>query len=259
LHFIMLSVDLDVPTLKEIEDDERFLEERLKDGSNSTWKEYLWRRLGDSQLLGGELDGVEVPNVIDPLKPKLLKYVGGGASGVVYESIWLGFKCATKILPIPDDAKDMVCKEATKILPIPDDAKDMLCKEATKILPIPDDAKDMLCKEATKILPVPDDAKDMLCKEATKILPVPDDAKDMLCKEATKILPTLQDISKVIRKEVGILAGLSHPNVIKFIYCGIGWSMDELCSWTLKVSRKWQMPKSSTIVFGDGVHGYELE
>ena len=147
-HSIMSTVDLDVPTLKEIEDDERFLEERLKDGGNYECREYLRRRWRDLRLEGGELDGVEVPNVIDSLKPKLLKNVGEGAFGAVYESMWAGFQCATKILPISDD------------------------------------------------------------------------------------------ISEICRKEVGILAGLSHPNLIKFIYCGVGGSIDELCSWTLKVLRK---------------------
>jgi serine/threonine protein kinase len=148
-HSIMFTVDLDVPTLKEIEDDERFLEERLKYGGNDEWREYLWRRLGDLKLEGGELDGVEVPNVIDSLKPNLLKEIGEGAFGVVCESTWLGFQCATKILRVRDGISNF-------------------------------------------------------------------------------------------RKEVGILAGLSHPNIIKFIYCGVGWSLDELCSWRLKVFRKWK-------------------
>ena len=168
LHSIMLTVDLDMPNLKDIEDDERVLEERLKDGSNSTWKEYLRRRLGDSQLLGGELDGVEVPNVIDSLKPKLIKKIGKGQFGIVCESKWLGFICATKILEVPNNVMEM------------------------------------------------------------------------LSKEAKNISPDSQNILKVIRKEVGILAGLSHPNLIKFIYCGIGWNMDELCLWPLKVFRKWK-------------------
>jgi serine/threonine protein kinase len=56
---------------------------------------------------------------------------------------------------------------------------------------------------------------------------------------ATKILRVRDGISN-FRKEVGILAGLSHPNIIKFIYCGVGWSLDELCSWRLKVFRKWK-------------------
>ena len=150
LHSVMLTFDLDMPSGKDIEDDEEVLQERLKDGNNYEWREHLWRRLADSQLLGGELDGVKVPNIVDSLKPKLLKNIGEGASGAVYKSIWSGFQCATKVLRISDD------------------------------------------------------------------------------------------ISEIFRKEVGILAGLSHPNLIKFIYCGIGWSMDELCSWPLKVSRIWK-------------------
>jgi serine/threonine protein kinase len=131
-------IDLDMPTLKDIEDDEEVLQESLKDGRNFEWREYLRQRLGDLQLEGGELDGVEVPIVIDPLKPKLLKQIGKGSYGVVYESIWLGFKCATKILRTLDGIQNF-------------------------------------------------------------------------------------------RKEVGILASLSHPNLIKFIYCGVGGSIDELC------------------------------
>jgi serine/threonine protein kinase len=150
LHSITLTFDLDMPSEKDIEDDEEVLQERLKGGNNYGWREHLRRRLGDLQLLGGELDGVEVPNVIDPFKPKLLKQIGEGGYGVVYESRWLGLQCATKILLVSNE------------------------------------------------------------------------------------------ISEIYRKEVGILAGLSHPNLIKFIYCGIDWSMDELCSWTLKVSRKWK-------------------
>ena len=144
---VMFTIDLDMPTLKEIEDDEKVLQESLKDGSNYEWREYLRRRLGDLQLEGGELDSVEVPIVIDSLKPKLLKEIGKGAYGAVYESIWLGFQCATKILPVSNGIQ-------------------------------------------------------------------------------------------IVRKEIGILAGLSHPNLIKFIYCGVGGSIDELCSWTLKVLRK---------------------
>jgi serine/threonine protein kinase len=148
LHSIMFTVDLDMPTLKEIEDDERFLEERLKDGDNYECREYLQRRLRDLRLEGGELDGVEVLNVMNSVKPMLLKKIGEGAFGAVYESNWAGFQCATKILRVPDK------------------------------------------------------------------------------------------ISENDRKEVGILAGLSHPNLIKFIYCGVGGSIDELCSLTLKVLRK---------------------
>jgi serine/threonine protein kinase len=146
-HSDMFTINLDMPTLEEIEDDEKVLQESLKDGSNYEWSEHLRQRVRDLQLEGGELDGVEVPTVIDSLKPKLLKQVGEGAYGVVYESIWLGFKCATKILPASDGIQNL-------------------------------------------------------------------------------------------RKEVGILAGLSHPNLIKFIYCGVGRSIDKSCSWTLKVLQK---------------------
>ena len=146
-HPVIFTIDFDMPTLKEIEDDEKVLQESLNDGNNYKWREHLLQRLGDLQLEGGELDGVEVPNVIDSLKPELLQQIGEGGYGVVYESIWLGVKCATKILPASNGIE-------------------------------------------------------------------------------------------YLRKEVGILAGLSHPNLIKFIYCGVGWSIDELCSSTLKVSRK---------------------
>ena len=99
---VMFTVDLDMPTLKEIEDDEKVLQDSLKDGSNYEWREHIRRRLGDLQLEGGELDDVEVPIVLDSLKPKLLREIGKGGYGAVYESIWLGFQCATKILPISD-------------------------------------------------------------------------------------------------------------------------------------------------------------
>ena len=151
-HPVMFTIDLDMPTLKEIEDDEKVLQESLNDGNNYEWREHLLQRLGDLQLEGGELDGVEVPIVIDSLKPKLLKQIGKGAFGAVYESIWLGFKCATKILPTSHGIQD-------------------------------------------------------------------------------------------IRKEVGILAGLSHPNLIKFIYCGVGGSIDELCSWDSQSFSKIQSKK----------------
>jgi serine/threonine protein kinase len=155
-HSDMFTIDLDMPTLKEVEDDEKVLQESLKDGSNYEWSEHLRQRLRDLQLEGGELDGVEVPTVIDSLRPKLLKQVGEGAFGAVYESIWLGFKCATKILPAPEGIQN-------------------------------------------------------LCKE------------------------------------VGILAGLNHPNLIKCIYCGVGRSIDESCSWTLKVLRKWKGGNGKTL------------
>jgi serine/threonine protein kinase len=128
-----------MPTLKDIEGDEKVLEESLKDDDNYDWREHLWQRLRDLQLEGGELDGVEVPIVIDSLKPKLLKQIGKGGCGDVYESIWLGFKCATKILAALDGIQNL-------------------------------------------------------------------------------------------HKEVGILAGLSHPNLIKFFYWGVVGSIDELCS-----------------------------
>jgi serine/threonine protein kinase len=146
-HFVMVTVDLDMPTLNEIEDDEKVLQEMLKGGGNYECREYLRGRLRDLQLEGGELDGVEVVNVIDSIKPLLLKQVGKGGYGAVYESLWLDFQCATKILPVSNEISEF-------------------------------------------------------------------------------------------RKEAGILAGLSHPNLIKFIYCGVGGSIDELCSWTLKVLRK---------------------
>jgi serine/threonine protein kinase len=149
---IMFTIHLDMPTLKDIEDDEQILQDSLKDGNKYECRDHLWQRLGDLQLEGGELDSVEVPIVIDSLKPKLLKQIGKGGYGVVYESMWLGFKCATKILPISNGIQNL-------------------------------------------------------------------------------------------RKEVGILAGLSHPNLIKFIYCGRG-SIDELCSWTLKVLRKFKARNS---------------
>ena len=139
-HSVMFTVNLDMPTLKDIEDDEEVLQDYLKDDGNDEWREHLRQRLGDLQLQGGELDGVKVPIVIDSLKPKLLKRIGKGGYGAVYESIWLGFQCATKILQVP--------------------------------IEIPN-----------------------------------------------------------FHKEVGILAGLSHPNLIKFIYCGVDGCLDELCSW----------------------------
>ena len=99
---VMFTVDLDMPTLKEIEDGEKVLQDSLKDGSNDEWRKHMRRRLGDLQLEGGELDDVEVPIVLDSLKPKLLREIGKGGYGAVYESIWLGFHCATKILQVPD-------------------------------------------------------------------------------------------------------------------------------------------------------------
>jgi serine/threonine protein kinase len=135
----MFTIDLDMPTLKDIEGDEKILQECLKGDDNYEWREHLWQRLRDLQLEGGELDGVEVPIVIDSLKPELLTQIGKGQDGDVYESIWLGFKCATKILPALDEIQNL-------------------------------------------------------------------------------------------RKEVGILAGLSHPNLIKFIYFGVVGSIDELRS-----------------------------
>jgi serine/threonine protein kinase len=151
---VMFTIDVDMPTLKDIEGDEKTLQESLEDGCDYEWREYLQQRLRDLQLEGGELDSVEVPIIIDSLKPKLLKQIGKGGYGVVCESIWLGIKCATKILPILDEFQH-VCKE------------------------------------------------------------------------------------------VGILAGLSHPNLIKFIYCGVGGSTYELCSWTLKVLFQFEATSSS--------------
>jgi hypothetical protein len=141
-QLVMFTIDIDMPTLKEIEEDEKILQESLHDGSDYEWREYLRQRLGDLQLEGGELDSVEVPIVIDSLKPELGRQIGEGGFGVVHKSIWLGFKCATKILRSSNGIQN-------------------------------------------------------LCKE------------------------------------VGIMAGLSHPNLIKFIYCGvcqkgIGETLDNL-------------------------------
>ena len=43
LHSVMFTINLNVPTLQEIEDDEKVLEEILEDGRNYKWREYLWR------------------------------------------------------------------------------------------------------------------------------------------------------------------------------------------------------------------------
>ena len=137
---VMCTIDLDMPTLKDVEDDEKVLQDSLKDCNNYEWKEHIRRRLGDLQLEGAELDGVEVPIVLDPLKPKFLREIGKGGYGAVYESLWMRFHCATKILPISDR-------------------------------------------------------------------------------------------NSTFRNAVGILAGLSHPNLIKFIYCGVDGCLDALCSW----------------------------
>ena len=83
LHSVMFTINLNVPTLQEIEDDKKVLEETLEDGGNYKWRDYLWRRLGELQLEGGELDGVEVLKDNDSLKSKLLKKIGKGGYGAV--------------------------------------------------------------------------------------------------------------------------------------------------------------------------------
>ena len=99
--------DLNVATLKEVEDDEQDLQKKLEsvleDSKEYKLAKYLLKRLKCDlqQVKGGELDALEIPK--DFPKPTLVKRVGVGAFGSVYESKWLGLPSATKKLVVPDD------------------------------------------------------------------------------------------------------------------------------------------------------------
>ena len=105
-NYIMCK-DFNVATLKEVEGDEKDLENKLEkvleDSKDYRLAKHLLKRLRCDlqQVEGGELDALEIPR--DFPKPTLVKKVGVGAFGSVYESKWLGLQSATKTVAVPDD------------------------------------------------------------------------------------------------------------------------------------------------------------